>query len=61
MMKNVKSKLLLIILSLSISIQASADEGMWLLSLLNEINYSKVQDKGIELSLEELYSIDQLS
>lgn len=60
-MKNVKSKLLLIILSLSISIQANADEGMWLLSLLNEINYSKVQDKGMELSLEELYSIDQLS
>ncbi|MBI9055067.1 MAG: S46 family peptidase [Bacteroidales bacterium] len=60
-MKKVKSKLLLIVLSLCISFYASADEGMWLLSLLNEINYNTIQDKGMQLSLEELYSIDKLS
>lgn len=48
-------------LSVSISLQVFADEGMWLLSLLSEINYSKIQEKGMELSLDELYSLDQLS
>ncbi|MCB2197040.1 MAG: S46 family peptidase [Bacteroidetes bacterium] len=38
-----------------------ADEGMWLVSLLNEINYKSIKDKGIELELEELFSLDQLS
>lgn len=61
MIKKINGKILIIILSLTISFQVKADEGMWLLSLLNEINYTKIQEKGMELSLKELYSIDQLS
>lgn len=61
MIRKINGKILLLVLSFCISFQAFADEGMWLLALLNEINYTKIQDKGIELNLEELYSIDQLS
>ncbi|NOQ28343.1 MAG: serine protease [Bacteroidales bacterium] len=61
MIKKIYGKILMLMLSITISFQAIADEGMWLLSLLNEINYTKIQDKGIELSLDELYSLDELS
>jgi len=37
-----------------------ADEGMWLLSLLNK-NYEKMQEMGLTLSLEEIYSINNAS
>jgi len=37
-----------------------ADEGMWLLSLLNK-NYEKMQEMGLTLSVEEIYSINNAS
>jgi len=46
-----------IILSVLIS---KADEGMWLLSLL-EKNYSTMQEMGLSLSVEEIYSINNAS
>jgi len=46
-----------IILLISI---AKADEGMWLLSLLNK-NYEKMQEMGLTLSVEEIYSINNAS
>jgi hypothetical protein len=37
-----------------------ADEGMWLLSLLNK-NYENMQEMGLTLSIEEIYSINNAS
>jgi hypothetical protein len=37
-----------------------ADEGMWLLSLLNK-NYDKMQEMGLTLSVEDIYSINNAS
>ena len=37
-----------------------ADEGMWLLSLLNK-NYEKMQEMGLTLSVEDIYSINNTS
>jgi hypothetical protein len=39
---------------------AKADEGMWLLSLLNQ-NYEKMQEMGLTMSVEEIYSINNAS
>lgn len=61
MNKFLKITWLSVFLTVAISIQVIADEGMWLVSLLNEINYKKIQDKGMELELNDLYSLDQLS
>ena len=39
---------------------AKADEGMWLLSLINK-NYDKMQEMGLTLSVEDIYSINNAS
>jgi len=38
-----------------------ADEGMWLLPLIQQLNIEKMQEMGCELSAEEIYSINQSS
>jgi hypothetical protein len=51
------------ILSLTIILSVfivKADEGMWLLSLLNK-NYEKMQEMGLTLSVEDIYSINNAS
>ncbi|MCL2291163.1 MAG: S46 family peptidase [Bacteroidetes bacterium] len=48
-----------LILILSVLI-VKADEGMWLLSLLNK-NYEKMQEMGLTLSVEDIYSINNAS
>ena len=40
---------------------AKADEGMWLLPLLKKYNISTMQSMGLELSAEDLYSINKSS
>ncbi|NHB69327.1 S46 family peptidase [Perlabentimonas gracilis] len=52
--------LLLSILLISSSL-AKADEGMWLLPLLQKYNIATMQSMGLELSAEELYSINSTS
>ena len=48
-------------LSLLLSISnAKADEGMWLLSLLNK-NAAEMQEKGFKLSSEDIYNINNSS
>lgn len=52
-----------IILSLTIILSvfmAKADEGMWLLSQLHK-NFAKMQEMGLKLSIEEIYSINNAS
>jgi len=38
-----------------------ADEGMWLLPLLKQFNEAKMQEMGLELSAEDIYSINNTS
>jgi hypothetical protein len=40
---------------------AKADEGMWLPSLVYKLNIADMQNKGLELSAEEIYSINHSS
>jgi len=54
-----KKFILLITIALSVLL-VKADEGMWLLSLLNK-NYEKMQEMGLTLSVEEIYSINNAS
>ncbi|MBN2683041.1 MAG: S46 family peptidase [Bacteroidales bacterium] len=55
MFKNLLLSLLLVISTINISL---ADEGMWLLSLLNK-NYDEMKAKGFRLSAEDIYSVNQ--
>lgn len=40
---------------------AKADEGMWLLNLLEKLNYQDMQAKGLRLTPEQLYSVNHSS
>ena len=61
MIKDINRKILLIVFSLTITFQAIADEGMWLISLLSEINYSNLQEKGLKINEDDLYNTEHLS
>ena len=52
---------LLFTVFLSFSSLLRADEGMWLLPLIQQLNIEKMQEMGLELSAEEIYSINQSS
>ena len=43
------------------SIGVKADEGMWLLPLIQELNMTDMQELGIQLTAEEIYSINNSS
>lgn len=52
----------LLVVSLLLSIMpAKADEGMWLLPLLEKLNAKKMQELGCKLTPEEIYSINNSS
>ncbi|PID92284.1 MAG: serine protease, partial [Bacteroidetes bacterium] len=38
-----------------------ADEGMWLLSLIQKVNIAEMSERGFELTAEDIYSINQAS
>lgn len=45
----------------TISIWSKADEGMWLPHLLQKLNINQMQEMGLKLSAEDIYSINQSS
>ena len=51
----------LIALCLVYQLCLKADEGMWLLPLLEKLNMEQMQELGLELSADEIYSINQSS
>jgi len=51
---------ILLILLLSFSFKAKADEGMWLLPLLEKLNMGKMTELGLKLSAEDIYSINKV-
>ncbi|MGB0166598.1 MAG: S46 family peptidase, partial [Luteibaculum sp.] len=40
---------------------AKADEGMWLPLLIKRLNYTDMQAKGLQLTAEEIYSVNNAS
>ncbi len=51
---------LLLILVLSFGFKAKADEGMWLLPLIEKLNIGKMTELGLKLSAEDIYSINKV-
>ncbi len=51
----------LLLLTVLIVGKAIADEGMWLPSLIHKINIDEMQEMGLELSAEDIYSINNSS
>jgi hypothetical protein len=56
-----KATLLLIGIWLSSIFTVSADEGMWLLTMLKKMNMDRMEEMGLKLSAEDIYSINQSS
>ena len=54
-------RILTILATLAISVSAVADEGMWLLPLLKQLNGKDLKAAGCKLSPEEIYSINKTS
>jgi hypothetical protein len=54
-------KLLLMMLSLAIFSGVKADEGMWMLPLVEQLNMQKMQGMGFTLTAEEIYSENNIS
>jgi len=51
----------LMILVLSLGFKANADEGMWLLPLIERLNIGKMTELGFKLSAEDIYSLNKAS
>ena len=58
-MKKLITVFLALILSMQINVRA--DEGMWLLSLLQSVNEKEMKEMGLELTAEQIYSINNAS
>ena len=59
MTKKITSVLIGFLLTFSFSLKA--DEGMWLLTMLNKMNMDRMHEMGLKLSKEDIYSINQSS
>ena len=46
---------------MTLGITAKADEGMWLLTMLEKMNMDRMHEMGLKLSAEDIYSINQSS
>jgi hypothetical protein len=46
---------------LSFQLNVRADEGMWLLSLINQLNMDEMKEMGLELTAEQIYSVNNAS
>jgi hypothetical protein len=51
---------ILLILVLNFGFKAKADEGMWLLPLIEKLNIGKMTELGLKLSAEDIYSLNKV-
>ena len=51
----------LIAIPLLFSQMVRADEGMWMVNLLNKLNYGELTEMGLKLSPEDIYNINHSS
>lgn len=56
-----QTKIWILIALFSIPFLGQATEGMWLPNLIKALNYSDMQSKGLMISAEEIYSVNQSS
>ena len=56
-MKKLILSILIILLSFNLIVRA--DEGMWIPMLVSRLNYEDMQKRGLKLTAEEIYSINQ--
>ena len=54
-------RILTIVAALAVSFSAVADEGMWLLPLLKQLNGKDLREAGCKLTPEQIYSINKTS
>jgi hypothetical protein len=54
-------KLLVILIALLFGIRSSAEEGMWIPMLLEQTSIKRMQDLGLKLTAEDIYSINHSS
>ncbi|WP_347158023.1 S46 family peptidase [Pontibacter chitinilyticus] len=59
MLKKILS--LLLFVSLCVPFAAKADEGMWLPMFIKRLNYTDMQKEGLQLTAEEIYSVNNSS
>lgn len=53
--------LLLFVLLQFVSVSTRADEGMWLMHILEKQNFHKMQERGLKLTPEQIYSVNNSS
>ncbi len=53
--------MLALVLACAFQLKVQADEGMWLLSLVRQVNMDEMTEMGLELTAEQIYSINQAS
>jgi hypothetical protein len=58
-MKKLLTVFLVILLSFQMKVRA--DEGMWLLSLIQQVNMDEMKEMGLELTAEQIYSVNNAS
>ena len=56
-----KKSRLLIIFIMALHLSVSAEEGMWIPILLDRLNFKQMQDLGLKLSSEDIYSVNHSS
>jgi len=56
-----KTLSILFILLISAGFRARADEGMWVLPLIEKLNVGKMTELGLKLSAEDIYSVNKAS
>ena len=56
-----KGLVFILVLAMCLSINVKADEGMWLPMLIKRLNYVDMQKKGLQLTAEEIYSVNNSS
>ena len=52
---------ILLILIITIGSKLKADEGMWLLPLLEKLNMGKMTEMGLKLSADDIYNLNKTS
>jgi len=60
MMFKMKNLLILMVLGLGLfRMEVKADEGMWIPMLIDRLNYEDMRKMGLQLTAEEIYSVNQ--
>jgi hypothetical protein len=61
-LKNMRKKLHFVMVVLALTgLRVEADEGMWLLNLVERVNMEEMKEMGLQLTAEQIYSINQAS